>query len=220
MSNKKRVMSRGVYRVLKFFLIYYALLLALSCGALVYMAITQARPWYLGLAIALVYLLPPLTHRFMDSLYPQRQGATLIDPEEYNPWINSFRLQKIFTICPQLERLLFLAPGLYAAWLRLWGSKVGKNVYLLPGVEIVDRANVNFGDFVFIGNKTYISPHVVMTKNGKTYVYVKDVIIGKGTFIGAFCTLGPGTKIPPLQSIPAGSYFTLNSSEPDGSRKT
>ncbi len=220
MSNKKRVMSRGVYRILKFFLIYYALLVVLTSLSLVYLAATRGRYEFLALALAVIYLLPPLTHRFMNSLYPQRQGATLIDPNEYNPWINSFRLQKIYTICPQLERLLFLAPGLYGSWLRLWGSKVGKNVYLLPGVEIVDRANVNFGDFVFIGNKTYISPHVVMTKNGKTYVYVKDVVIGKGTFIGAFCTLGPGTNIAPLQSIPAGSYFTLNSSEPDGTRKS
>ncbi len=212
-------MPRGVYRVVKFFLIYYALLLALSCLSLIYVAITQGRPECMILALAVIYLLPPLTHRFMNSLYPQKQGATLIDPNEYNPWINSFRLQKIYTICPQLERLLFLAPGLYGAWLRLWGSKVGKNVYLLPGVEIVDRGNVNFGDYVFIGNKTYISPHIVMTSNGKTYVYVKDVVIGKGTFVGAFCTLGPGTNIPSLQSIPAGSYFTLNSSEPDGTRK-
>jgi acetyltransferase-like isoleucine patch superfamily enzyme len=219
MANKKRVMPRRLYQVLKFIFIYYAFFLAAGCLTLIYFGLTKQRYDFFLLAILIVYLLPPLTHRLMNYFFPLRQGATLIDPNEYNPWINSFRLQKIYVICPQLERLLFLIPGLYNSWLRLWGSKIGKNVYLLPGVEIVDRGNVNFGDHVFIGNKTYISPHVAMTKNGKMYVYVKDVVIGKGSFVGAFCTLGPGTNIPPLQSIPAGSYFTLNSSEPDGTRK-
>ncbi|MCO4795581.1 MAG: hypothetical protein KC493_17820, partial [Bacteriovoracaceae bacterium] len=92
-------------------------------------------------------------------------------------------------------------------------------VYILPGVEIVDRGNLDLGDGVFIGNKTYISPHVAMNKNGKMYVYVKDVKIGSNTFIGAFSMLGPGTKIPENTMVPGGSVYTLNSSEPDGTRK-
>lgn len=219
MSIKKRVMPKGLYQIIKFIFIYYAFLLASTCLVLIYFAFTQTKYELIILSLLLVYLLPPLTHRLMNGLYPIRQGATLVDPKEYNPWINSFRLQKIYVVIPQIERLLFLIPGLYNAWLRLWGSKIGKNVYILPGVEIVDRGNVHFDDFVFIGNKTYISPHVAMTKNGKMYVYVKDIVIGKGTFVGAFCTLGPGTNIPPMQSIPAGSYYTINSSEPDGTRK-
>lgn len=211
-------MPRKVYQILKFGLIYYALILVLGCAGLTYLGLAYHCPVLIGLAFLLLYLAPPFTHRFMNHLYPMRQGATLIDPLEYNPWINSFRLQKIYSIFPQLERLLFLAPGLYAAWLRLWGSKVGKNVYMLPGVEIVDRGNVNIGDYVFIGNKTYISPHVAMTKNGKMFIYVKDVVIGSGTFVGAFCTLGPGTKIPPNQQIPAASYFTINSTAPNGTK--
>lgn len=219
MSLKKKVMPKGLYQILKFVFIYYAFILAFISFGLIYLAFTQSKYEYIFYSLLLIYLLPPLTHRLMNGIYPIRQGATLVDPNEYNPWINSFRLQKIYVIIPQLERLLFLIPGLYNAWLRLWGSKVGKNVYILPGVEIVDRGNVHFEDFVFIGNKTYISPHVAMTKNGKMYVYVKDIVIGKGTFVGAFCTLGPGTNIPPMQSIPAGSYYTINSTEPDGTRK-
>jgi hypothetical protein len=219
MTYKKKVMPRNVYNVLKFFLIYYALILVLIFAGLTYLAVTKNCYSLIALGFLIVYLAPPLTHRLMNKMYPMRQGATIIDPNEYNPWINSFRLQKIYTIFPVLERMLFLAPGLYAAWLRLWGSKIGKHVYMLPGIEIVDRGNLNIGDFVFIGNKTYISPHVAMTKNGKMYVYVKDVTIGSGTFVGAFCTLGPGTKIPPKQEIPALSYYTINATEPRSTKK-
>jgi hypothetical protein len=220
MANKKRVMPRKVYNIIKFFFIYYALILGLIFLGLVYLAITRNQYELILLGVLLLYLAPPLTHRVMNGLYPIRQGATLIDPFEYNPWINSLRLQKIYMVFPVLERILFLAPGLYAAWLRLWGSKIGKRVYMLPGIEIVDRGNLDIGDYVFIGNKTYISPHVAMQKNGKMFIYVKDVKIGSGTFVGAFCTLGPGTNIPPKQEVPAGSYFTINASEPSGTIRT
>ena len=212
-------MPRKVYNLLKFFFIYYAFLLVLIFSGLVYFAITRNQYSLVILGFLTVYLAPPLTHRLMNKLYPMRQGATLIDPFEYNPWINSFRLQKIYTVFPVLERILFLVPGVYPAWLRLWGSKIGKRVYMLPGIEIVDRGNLNIGDYVFIGNKTYISPHVAMQKNGKMFIYVKDVTIGSGTFVGAFCTLGPGTNIPPRQEIPAGSYFTVNATQPTGIKK-
>ncbi len=212
-------MPRWVYNLTKFFLIYFAFFLAIGFTTLIYLGLKKSQPLFFILALANIYLLPPLTQRFFNALYPMKQGATLVDPNEYHPWINSFRMQKIFMIFPQLERMLFLIPGLYNAWLRLWGSKIGKGVYILPGVEIVDRGNVHFEDFVFIGNKTYISPHVAMTKNGKMYIYIKDIKISKGTFIGAFCTLGPGTNIPAGQIIPAGSYYTINSTQPDGTRK-
>lgn len=213
-------MPRKIYGILKFFFIYYALILSVVFVGLIYFGLTKNQYSLIILGVILIYLAPPLTHRFMNWLYPIKQGATLVDPKEYNPWINSFRLQKIYTIFPVLERILFLSPGIYSAWLRLWGSKIGKGVYMLPGIEIVDRGNLNIGDFVFIGNKTYISPHVFINKNGKMFIYVKDVCIGPGSFVGSFCVLGPGTNIPAKKEIPAGSYFLLNASEPSGNTRS
>ncbi|MCO4793979.1 MAG: hypothetical protein KC493_09715, partial [Bacteriovoracaceae bacterium] len=172
--KKKKTMPDGLFKLLRFLFIYYALLLSSLCLVLFIGGIKSGCYLLSALSVAIIYLAPPLTHRLMSSLYPMKQGATFIYPDKYNPWINSFRLQKIFMVCPWLERLLFLIPGLYNSWLRLWGSKIGKRVYILPGVEIVDRGNLDLGDGVFIGNKTYISPHVAMNKNGKMYVYVKD----------------------------------------------
>lgn len=218
MSSKKKTMPDGLYKILRFFFIYYALLLSVICLVL-FIAGIKTNCYLLSVfSILLIYIAPPLTHRLMSSLYPIRQGATVVDPNKYNPWINSFRLQKIYMVAPWLESLLFLVPGLYNHWLRLWGSKVGKHVYILPGVEIVDRGNVEIGDNVFIGNKTYISPHVAQQKNDKMFVYVKNVKIGANSFIGAFSMLGPGTNVPENSKVSGGSVYTFNKNEPDQKR--
>lgn len=215
MNAPRRQMSKSTYRVVKFFFIYFAFLQTLISLALIAHAIHHKQLWPIPVTLVIIYLLPPLLQRLMNARYPMRQGATSVKIDEYNAWINSFRLQKIFTIFTFLERALFLVPGLYPAWLRLWGSKIGKGVYILPGVEIVDRGNLELGNYVFIGNKCYLSPHVAMNKNGKMFVYVKNIVVEDNVFIGAFSKLGPGTKISKGEMVPAGSAYFLNSTKPN-----
>lgn len=215
MSAPRRQMSKSTYKIVKFFFIYFAFFQTIASLALIAHAIHSDQRWPIPVILFIIYVLPPLLNRLMNARYPMRQGATSVKIDEYNAWINSYRLQKLFTIFTFLERALFLVPGLYPAWLRLWGSKIGKGVYILPGVEIVDRGNLELGDFVFIGNKSYLSPHVAMNKNGKMFVYVKNIKIEDHVFIGAFCKLGPGTKISKGEAVPAGSAYFLNSTKPN-----
>lgn len=212
-------MSKSLYKILRPVFIYFGLIISLLSLVCFYSLFAYQSLVSIPILIFLLYFAAPLTHRLMQSYFPIKQGATLIKPDEYNPWINSFRLQKFYNSFPFVERALFLVPGLYNSWLRLWGSKIGKGVYLLPGIEIVDRGNVEFGDYVFIGNKTYISPHVAMSKKGQMYVYFKNIKIDNNVFVGAFSKLGPGTKISANQIIPAGSIFLLNATEPEKGTK-
>lgn len=213
-------MSKSLYKILRPFFIYFGLMIALLSCLCLYTLFAYQSLISVPILIFLLYFAAPLMHRLMQSYYPIKQGATLIKPDEYNPWINSFRLQKLYNSFPFIERALFLVPGLYNSWLRLWGSKIGKGVYLLPGVEIVDRGHVEFGDYVFIGNKTYISPHVAMNSKGQMYVYFKNVKIENSVFVGAFSKLGPGTKIAANQVIPAGSVYLLNARAPEKTSKS
>jgi len=193
---------------------FFPFSLLILVGYFLYHFIETKNYLCLGMAILTPYLVPLLTFRFLQLIAPIKEGPSFFGEEKFSPWISSFRLQQIYVMFPILERMLFFIPNLYNLWLRAWGSKIGKRVYFLPGVEVVDRAHLEIGDNVMIGNKCYFSPHVVQVRKGRFFLYYKRVKIGSNCFIGAFSTFGPGTTVPDNSSIPSGSYYTVNKSEP------
>jgi hypothetical protein len=162
------------------------------------------------------YLLPLLIQRIVLGIYPMKEGGSYIGLEEktFQPWLFSLRVQQIYLVFPQLERLLFYLPGMYSAWLRAWGSKIGKHVFWVPGTVVNDRSLMEVGDFVIFGHNTYMSSHFLRVKNGKFFVYAKRIKIGSNTFIGAFTKMGPGTTIGPGSQIQAMSQFSVNQKFP------
>lgn len=183
--------------------IFYPLFLMMIVGGLFYCQLPI-------LGLLFFYLFPPLSWRFLNLFFPLREGASFvgrIDP--LSPWVICHQIQLIYIILPFAEKLLMIVPGLYSAWLRLWGSKIGKKVYWTPGVEIVDRTHIDIGDYVFLGNKTYLSPHVVRRKSNKYLLYFKKVKIGSRSFIGAWSILGPGAVIEEGTYLAAGTHVHL-----------
>jgi hypothetical protein len=166
------------------------------------------------------YIVPLLIQRIILGIYPIKEGGAYIGLEEhcFQPWLFSLRVQQIYLVFPQLERLLFYLPGLYSAWLRAWGSNIGKNVFWTPGTIVNDRSLMDVGDFVIFGHNTYMSSHFLRVKNGRFFVYVKKVKIGSYSFIGAFTKMGPGTNIPEGSQIQAMSNFSVNRSTPNDVR--
>lgn len=171
---------------------------------------------FLSAFILTPYLLPLITQRLILSIYPIEEGGSYIglNEKKFQPWLFSLRIQQIYLVFPQLERLLFFLPGMYSAWLRAWGSKIGKSVFWTPGTVVNDRSLMDVGDFVVFGHNTYMSSHFVRVKNGKFFVYVKKIKIGGGTFIGAFTKMGPGTTIAPGSQVQATSQFSVNQKHP------
>ncbi len=163
------------------------------------------------------YLVPLLIQRIILKIYPLKEGGSHIGLEEhqFSPWLFSLRVQQIYLVFPQLERLLFYLPGLYSAWLRAWGSQVGKNVFWTPGTIVNDRSLMDVGDFVIFGHNTYMSSHFLRVKNGTFFVYVKKIKIGSYSFIGAFTKMGPGTNIAQGSQIQAMSVFSVNRQTPN-----
>lgn len=172
--------------------------------------------YFLAAFMLTPYFLPLITQRIVLGIYPMREGASYIGLEEkkFQPWLFSLRIQQIYLVFPQLERLLFFLPGMYSAWLRAWGSKIGKSVFWTPGTVVNDRSLMDVGDFVIFGHNTYMSSHLLRVKNGKFFVYVKKVKIGSYTFIGAFTKMGPGTTIAPGSQIQVMSNFSVNQKYP------
>jgi hypothetical protein len=165
-----------------------------------------------AIAVSVPYLLPLTAHRILTFIYPLEEGGAYIglNEEKFSPWLASLRIQQIYIVFPQLERLLFFLPGMYSTWLRLWGSKIGAWVFWVPGIEITDRSLVEVGDGVVFGNRVFMSSHLLRAKNDKFFVYVKKIKIGSKSFVGAFSRLGPGTDIAPGTVLSAGSDLALN----------
>ena len=162
------------------------------------------------------YLLPLITFRLVTFFYPIKDGMSYIGVNEdiFSTWLFGFRIQQIYIVFPQFERLLFFLPGMYATWLRLWGSKIGKRVFFVPTIKVHDRSHLVIGDNVVFGDQCYLSSHLLQVRDGRFTLYLKKITIGSNVFIGAMTQMGPGTTVESATTVPMGSYYTVNKKEP------
>lgn len=161
--------------------------------------------------VFVVYLFPPLCFRLHNWLCPLRPGREdLSNGRKYSPWWGSQQFQIIYTVIPQLEMLLRLIPGMYSAWLRLWGSTIGRGIVWTPAVEVIDRSLLDIGDHVFFGHKVALVSHAVRPRRGRQVLLVARIHVGPGAFIGATSGLGPGARVAAGEFLPFNSrvYFT------------
>lgn len=151
-----------------------------------------------------IYLSPPLLVRLLLRVRPLRAGSFRLDAPEFLRWWASAQGQILFCRFPYLEEMLRLVPGLYSAWLRLWGAKVGRLTYWAPGVRILDRSLLEIGDDVIFGTGVRLNPHVIAAdENGTTYLHLGPVRIGAGSRIGGYSLLTAGTVVESGQTLKA-----------------
>ena len=150
-----------------------------------------------------IYLAPVLMYRLIAIFIPVQRGMQyLSDSKAASGWVIAHRFQLIYYNFEFVESALKLIPGVYSFWLRLWGSKIGKRVYWTPHTRVGDRTMLDFGDNVFIGNATYISPHVVKAKGESFVLLIEPVKLNSNTFVGTHCVLGPGATLEKGQVLP------------------
>src|SRR5215813_15128228 len=107
---------------------YPALILSLAVGSFIWFGFHPS--WVQPVAlVAAVYLLPPLTLRLHNLIWPLDEGPLNLAEPKYAAWWGAHQIQLIFIALPQLEAILRLIPGCYSMWLRLWGSRIGRGVY-------------------------------------------------------------------------------------------
>lgn len=155
------------------------------------------RPsWCAGAILVWLYLMPPLLCRVLLLILPIRRQVIPIGSREFFVWWFTLNLQMVFSRLPFLEELLRLVPGLYSAWLRLWGARIGKLTYWAAGVRILDRPFLAIGDLVTFGAGVRLNPHVILPdETGQQVLMLAPVTIAERVNIGAYSLLVAGTVI-------------------------
>jgi acetyltransferase-like isoleucine patch superfamily enzyme len=175
-------------------LFFPTFILVLTGGAIVYLAYSPSIFSILAVLLS-IYGLPLLVYRLHQWVYPVQEGISYLLGKEYSPWWGSHQIQVMYIAIPVFEAVLRLIPGAFSFWLRLWGAKVGRDVYWTPGLEIADRGLIEIGDRVVMGHRVGISSHVIKPRKQNLMLYVKKVKIGNDVFVGAGSVLAPGVVI-------------------------
>jgi hypothetical protein len=150
---------------------------------------------FLASFFAAIYVLPLLFFRLHNLFLPLTEGFFDIAAKKYSVWWASYQFQFVFIAMPVFEAPLHLIPGAYSMWLRLWGSKIGKNVLWTPRVEVVDRGLLEIGSHVVVGHLVAFCSHAITPRKGKMTLMVKKITIGEGSFVGADSQFGPGANV-------------------------
>lgn len=156
-----------------------------------------ACAWYgsFWLAIAGLYMFPPLLCRTILILFPLQGGSYQVKSREFVTWWATAQTQMIFCRLPILEELLRLVPGLYSMWLRLWGAKIGKLTFWAPGVRILDRSFLQVGDDVVTGAGVRLNAHVIDCVDGESKLHLAGIVIGNCCNIGGYSLLTAGCRV-------------------------
>jgi hypothetical protein len=173
---------------------YPALILSLAAGLAVWFVYHPLPVQPVGL-VFVIYLLPPLTLRLHNLIWPLGEGLTNLAETGYSAWWGAHQIQLLFIALPQLEAILRLIPGCYSLWLRLWGSKIGHKIYWTPNIEVTDRSMIEVGHRVVFGHKCKLLGHAIKPKGGAPMLYLRKIKIGSDVFIGAGSRIGPGAVI-------------------------
>ena len=156
-----------------------------------------AVAWRILAALAVLYLLPPLVARVIVKRFPFRATVIASGSADFFKWWALLNLQVLFCRLPALEELLRLVPSAYSAWLRLWGSRVGRLVYWAPGTRVLDRSFIDIGDDVVFGAAVRLNTHVMArTEKGELEFLLATVKVGPRAVVGGYTLLTTGTEIP------------------------
>jgi acetyltransferase-like isoleucine patch superfamily enzyme len=113
-----------------------------------------------------------------DSDDAKLYGVALVSPSIFKSML------KAFSFIPHLYSMLL------GQFLKLYGLKCGKNVYLSSGT-MLDSYLVSLGDNCFVGLRVIISAHVTESR----YLTISPVKIGNNVTIGGNTTIAPGVEI-------------------------
>jgi hypothetical protein len=153
-------------------------------------------PARITVALALLYLAPPLIARAALAIAQIPQGHIALASKPFFAWWFVFQLQVLFCRLTALEEILRLVPGLYSLWLRLWGARIGRFTYWSPGTLITDRSFLSIGDDVVLGAGARLNPHVLArSKEGNIELLLATVRIGNRAVVGGYSLLTAGTEI-------------------------
>lgn len=196
-----------IFRKLMIFFGLYHLTVIILCG---WLFIITPTVLHLVMVLLAIYILPIVAFKIQEQIVPLKEGKFDFSERRYCPWWGSHQMQQVFSAIPFLEGILRIIPGAYSGWLRLWGSKIGKQVYWTPRIEIVDRSLLEIDDYVIFGHRSACCSHIITNKDNKMTLHIGKVKLGKSVLVGAGSRLGPGTQVADKITIPICSIFLID----------
>lgn len=161
-------------------------------------------PGRVAAVLAGLYLLPPVATRTALATLGIREGSIPFGSRDFFVWWLSMQWQVVFCRFPALEEILRMVPGMYSAWLRLWGARIGRLTYWAPGTLILDRSFLSIGDDVVFGAGVRLNAHVIVREeSGESNLLLATIRIGERALIGGYSLLTAGTEIAPNEATRA-----------------
>ena len=193
----------------------------LVAGACV-VAVPALGPWArAGVAVAWLYLVPPVLGRLTLALLGRPQGEFTAEARAYRTWWLLTQLQMLYGRVALLEEALRIVPGAYSLWLRLWGSQVSLLVLWSPGVMITDRYLLRVARGVVVGTRSTLGAHIAtVDARGEYRLTIAPIVLEEGSVVGALAGLGPGCHVFPRETVPAGRLLPPFSAWKDGRKVT
>ncbi|MHA1214334.1 MAG: acyltransferase [Candidatus Hodarchaeales archaeon] len=168
----------------------------------VYLLMVSVHDLILWLSIAfsipILYLISTISFGILHSQLVCRIFLPKIQPGTYKHGSDEAYLYGVRIVSPSIFKSMLKAfsfiPHLYnlilGYCLRLYGLKVGRNVYLASGT-MIDSHFVTIGDNTFVGLRAIIAAHA----NESHYTIIAPVTIGKDCTIGGNTIIAPGAEI-------------------------
>jgi len=152
--------------------------------------------WRVFAAFGMLFIVPALVTQIIVKGFPLRSTVINLGSTDFFKWWATLNLQVLFCRLTILEETVRLVPALYSAWLRLWGSKIGRLVYWAPGTQILDRSFLDIGDDVIFGAGVRLAPHMMIRNElGEMELLLAPVKIGSRAVVGGYSVLSAGTEL-------------------------
>lgn len=176
-------------------------------GLFIAAAICLPNGWRLAGSL-FVLLLPPLTARAIFYLHTVTEGVHPAPSRTFLVWVSISQMQMMFFRLPFIEKMLLFIPGLYSAWLRLWGSRVGRSVYWPADIIVLDRSFLDIGDNALLGDGVKLCSHYIdVDEYGDCRLTIGIIRIGARSIIGGYSVLAPGSVVPAGKMVRAFSLL-------------
>lgn len=172
-----------------------------------------------GRLLAWVYLVPPLLSRLALLPGPPLADGAPPDSAVFRRWWLLTQLQMLFNRVGLLEDLLRLVPGLYSAWLNLWGSRVSLMTFWARDVVITERYLLTIAPGVTVAGQVGIVAHLVTPgADGGLRLLVAPIVVERGAMLGIRSGVGPGCRVFANEVLPAGRMLPPFSGWRNGAR--
>jgi len=162
----------------------------------------------LALFLTWTYLAPAVIGGIVTRAWPTPIGTFGLADPGHRQWWLMLPLQLPFNRLPFLEEALRLVPGLYPAWIRLWGGHLSAQSFVGPGVMIGDRHLIRVGPRAVLGARAGFVGHVAFRDAaGRWRVTVAPCVVGADAIVGGDAGMGPGAVLAPGATLPAARHL-------------